>query len=116
MTIKNNTETRDAFATLQNHPAIEHELEVPVVNLNGASAESLVQQYLAIHHALNAVQTAMAEATPHGRDFQTVTDHMTTVDRARKAFTERRQLLRLIASEIEAVYMAIHEQGLERAR
>jgi outer membrane biogenesis lipoprotein LolB len=45
---------------------------IPVVNLNGNSKESLVEQAMAIHHALEAAKKAIAESDlNHGRNFQT---------------------------------------------
>lgn len=43
---------------------------VPIVNINGTSAESLVQQQRDIVHAAKALQRALAASSPHGRDYQ----------------------------------------------
>jgi hypothetical protein len=86
-------------------------LGVPVVNLNGSSKESLLQDYLAIMRALEAANKAMAEATPHGRDFQTVPNGEWVGQKAREAFHERRALIRAMYAEFEAVALAISEQG-----
>jgi len=42
------------------------------VNLNGTSRESLCDQFIRIDRACRKVDAALAEATPHGRDYQTV--------------------------------------------
>ena len=42
----------------------------PIVNLNGATQSSLIDQQRAILRACSALHDALAAASPHGRDFQ----------------------------------------------
>lgn len=43
---------------------------VPIVNLNGTSKEELVKQQMAVWKAAETLYLALAEAAPHGRDYQ----------------------------------------------
>lgn len=42
------------------------------VNLNGSSAERLAELHLAVLHAAQALDAALGQACPHGRDYQTL--------------------------------------------
>ena len=44
-------------------------LMVPSVHLNGTAKKDLIEQILDVIRQLRKVQAAMAEATPHGRDY-----------------------------------------------
>jgi hypothetical protein len=46
----------------------------PYVNLNGASRESLIEQHKAVYYAASALRDVLAQAAPHGRDYQTCPD------------------------------------------
>ena len=46
-------------------------LHGPVVNLNGATRESLLKQHMEVAAAARALYRALADAGPHGRDYQT---------------------------------------------
>ena len=105
--MSNVTKAHNALCDLH-VPYYQH--EVPTVNLNGTSKDSLLGDYLAIRNALNAAEMAFREATPHGRDYQTVPAGDAKASRAREAFHERRAILRAMAAEIEAVAIAINEQ------
>jgi glucokinase len=106
--------TINAHLALRDLGSPAHALGVPVVNLNGSSKESLLNDYLAIMRALEAANKAMAEATPHGRDFQTVPNGDWVGQKAREAFHERRALIRAMHAEFEAVAVAISEQNDNR--
>jgi len=45
-------------------------IPAPKVNLNGTSAKALTAQVVAVREALEALDKALAEASPHGRDYQ----------------------------------------------
>lgn len=107
--------TINAHLALKDLKSPAYALDVPVVNLNGSSKESLLNDYLAIMRALEAANKAMAEATPHGRDFQTVKNGDHIAARAREAFHERRAIIRAIHAEFEAVAVAISEQNDNRS-
>jgi hypothetical protein len=84
-------------------------LTLPHVNLNGTSRESLVAQQCDVMHALVALQKALQEASPNGRDFQTAP--MGTFNRAQEAWRERYQVIEDMRREIEAHALAIQDGG-----
>ena len=92
------------------HRPVGYGLEIPVVNRNGTEKRELVEQFWTIKRMLEDVNTFMAGATPHGRDFQTMSEGEVTAAKAREAFAERRTILRAMAREFEAVAIAINGQ------
>jgi len=101
-------ELQTAFQSLQDSKP-QHRLEVPLVNLNGTSKDALLGQYMAVLQALDSLQTALGEAMPNGRDYQTAKDP-NACSKARQAFTERRLILANIREEIYEVAVAISDQ------
>jgi hypothetical protein len=81
-------------------------LTLPQVNLNGTSREQLVEQQRNVMHALDALQKAMQEAAPHGRDYQ---PRPAEFKPAREAWLERMQVIGAMREEIEAHALAIQE-------
>lgn len=81
-------------------------LVLPQVNMNGSSRKSLVQQQCDVMRALRATYKAMAEATPHGRDYQFQPAEYPT---ARDAWLERMRAVSSLLEEIEAHAMAIDD-------
>jgi hypothetical protein len=76
----------------------------PTLNINGSSADDLIEPRIAAYEALQAVKEALVKVTPNGRDYpgdtaQCVTD--------REAHYDRLATLRDIAAEImsEAIYI-----------
>lgn len=45
------------------------DLITPSIHMNGTSAESLLEQQRHVYDAADALLTALAAATPHGRDY-----------------------------------------------
>lgn len=43
----------------------------PVVNLNGTDRKTLIDQHAKVAEAASALMTALADAFPNGRDYQT---------------------------------------------
>lgn len=85
----------------------------PVVNLNGATKESLINQHLTVLHHLRIAAKAMHEAFPHGRDFQT----LSPIDGQRTAFKmatdqarARIVTIEKLIMDYEALALAISEQ------
>ena len=77
----------------------------PIVNLNGESRESLLEKHVAVYYAARNLRQALANAAPHGRDYQTEpNDELYRHDRARWE-----KLLR-DAHEIERAYRLIAER------
>jgi hypothetical protein len=86
-------------------------LVTPLVNLNGATAKSLIEQHVAVMNALDTVLEAMSQAFPHGRDFQTHPDGNAAVYAARDAWQERMLALTEMKREITDNALAIQAQG-----
>ena len=77
----------------------------PQVNLNGTSREALVDQQRDVLDALRKLYEAMAEASPHGRDYQFRPEEYLA---AREAWDERMLAVHLMMKDIEVHAMAIH--------
>jgi hypothetical protein len=85
------------------------DLITPTVNLNGSSAESLIEQRLKVGLQLDKTIAALFEAMPHGRDYQTHSD-VAAGNKAREAWRERIELLRGVRNDIMADAEAVHRQ------
>jgi hypothetical protein len=48
--------------------------QAPIINMNGTSAQDLMDQNTDVVASLREARQKMREATPHGRDFQTDPD------------------------------------------
>lgn len=77
----------------------------PIVNLNGASCESLLKAHMDVAHAAGQLAQALAEAAPHGRDYQTES----TDSRYRSDRDDFINLVRQVDS-IEKTYRRIAER------
>jgi hypothetical protein len=87
---------------------------VPVVNLNGNSKQSLVDEAMAIHHALDAaIKLISASDLTHGRNFQTITRlvGLGVHDQARAERAEEYKWLAVKSQEYLDLALAIDEQG-----
>jgi hypothetical protein len=82
-------------------------LVLPQINLNGTSREALVAQQCDVLAAIRALQEALQEASPNGRDYQTAP--MGTFNRAQEAWRERWQVIEDMRKEIEQHALAIQE-------
>jgi hypothetical protein len=83
---------------------------VPVVNLNGNSKQSLVDEAMGIHHALEAVKRLITESDlTHGRNFQTAGTG--AYYQARTERTEEYKWLAVKSQEYLDLAIAINEQG-----
>lgn len=81
----------------------------PIVNLNGSTRKQLVEQQLAVIDALNETLSAMAEAMPHGRDYQTQAPG--TYQAARDAYLDRRAEIVKLRDELEAYVANLCDAG-----
>ena len=70
----------------------------PTLNLNGTSSRELVLQHAKVLYALVALQRTMAEASPHGRDYQTKPGEYVS---AREAWLQRMQIVSKLTAEVE---------------
>ena len=86
-------------------------LAMPVLNLNGSSAEDLIEQLSDACSAVGAAQDALAKASPHGRDYQLNPDDYKL---AREQHEARQMALRAIADELETIATHVYEQQAER--
>lgn len=82
----------------------------PIVNMNGATAKSLVEQHVAVLNAIDATVDAMQAAFPHGRDYQTARTAFAE-QAAQDAWRERMVALVDLKREITANALAIQAQG-----
>jgi hypothetical protein len=48
----------------------QSQFTLPKINLNGTNAQSLVNEYIDVHHMLTTAKRFLSKATLHGRDFQ----------------------------------------------
>jgi len=78
----------------------------PLVNINGSTAQSLVDDILEVIHNLRAAEKALAVATPHGRDYKDFDDWRL----ARDAWHDRRNAIAAMMSELEEYAYAIAQQ------
>ena len=76
-------------------------IQAPVVNSNGTSKEALVSQLKDVYVAGRAMLEAMAEATPHGRDYQTAPPG--TYQVAMQQHEDREARILSVLEEIEAI-------------
>src|SRR5262245_23098174 len=91
-------------------------LITPIVNLNGSSAEELMNYRLNVCKELEKAVEALFQGMPHGRDYQThpksreLGGYSTVAEEAREAWRDRIEALRIINSELMADAQAIHDQ------
>ena len=78
----------------------------PTVNLNGTDYESLLNQWKTVMEAANRLNEALAEATPHGRDYQINSDPAYDLELAREKVLDMR--MRVTTLKIEATAVALH--------
>jgi len=88
--------------------------QAPVINLNGTSANSLVEEYKTASHALREAINAVQNITVHGRDFQTAADGL--YQKARDEQIARLRKLEEVQAELESLREQVYEQQLARRR
>jgi len=79
----------------------------PTLNLNGSSADDLIDPRIAAYEALQAVKEALAKVTPHGRDYPGDTAQCLA---DREAHYDRLATLRAIAAELILEVISIEGQ------
>ena len=78
---------------------------IPVVHMNGDSRATLISQNRAVYDKAKDLLDALAEASPNGRNFYTISD-----DAMRQAVTEARAryaAVQAIKSDMETILVAI---------
>ena len=86
----------------------------PVLNMNGASAKSLIDAYVKAIQALDEAATKLAACAPHGRDFQTAKPG--AYEQARTQHTERARSIENMRNDLESLALAVQAQQAERGR
>jgi len=86
----------------------EKNLVPPQININGTSRRELVQQQLDVLRTLRALQQAMVDAMPNGRDYQI---RPSEAPAARAAWMDRIAIIYEMTQEIEKHAMAIQDGG-----
>jgi hypothetical protein len=83
-------------------------LTCPSVNINGTSAKELQDQLMAAWRAGKVFQQMLAQAMPHGRDYQTVSQD--AYRRARDEHLVRISHVEAICEELQAIAVDILDQ------
>lgn len=104
------TVRQDADDTLRQngYNTTENGLICPTVHLNGTSRESLMDQYRAAYRAVQDALKALANASPHGRDYYVQEDG--AYNRAAREHNERCEKLRIVSDELLEIALAIQDQ------
>lgn len=89
------------------------DIVAPTVNLNGTGARQLIEGYTETLWKLREARDALAQITPHGRDYQTVAS--TFMDVASRQHAHRMKMLNRISMEIEQIALAVQDQDQVRA-
>lgn len=89
------------------------ELAKPMINLNGSSAQDLLDQLTDAVLAVSAAYDAVANTAPHGRDYQLNQDDYQI---ARVQHEARLVALQAINEELEAIAENVSEQQEARRK
>jgi len=81
----------------------------PALNLNGSSAGMLLTQLRGAINALRQAQIALAAATPHGRDYQTLP--FGAYSEAADAHSQRQKAVRQVAEDLSTIYDNVLQQA-----
>ena len=81
---------------------------IPVVNINGATRESLVEARILARAAIQYALKAFSECSPNGRDYQTAPQGEYEI--ARKIYADRFAFLDRLSNELEDEAIAIQDQ------
>jgi len=79
----------------------------PTLNINGTSADDLIQPRLDAYDLLSAAMVALQQVTPNGRDYPGDNDQCVA---DRRAHYDRLAAITAIAAEIMAEAISIKEQ------
>lgn len=87
-------------------------LIAPTLNLNGTSAEALMQDYSIVMAALREAEELLRRTRPHGRDFQTAPPGAEAI--AKRQHEARITAVARCYSEIEEIALKVQDQQNER--
>jgi hypothetical protein len=79
----------------------------PIININGTSADDLIEPRIAAYDALQAAMVALQQVTPNGRDYPGDNDQCVA---DREMHYARLRQIKLIMAEIMVEALAIKEQ------
>jgi hypothetical protein len=91
-------------------------IEIPVVNINGSSPETMVEDISAALSALHLAKEAVAKTAPHPRDWQTVKDGDALCRVASAHHRARMRVLDILFEELQAIGIGIQDQQSARRR
>lgn len=86
----------------------------PVINLNGTSANDLIEGYKAAYTAIQKAYEAVQQVTVHGRDFQTAP--IGTYEKARAEQIVRLEKLQEVADDMTELARLVQQQVDARKR
>lgn len=84
-------------------------MQLPQINLNGTGGVQLMEQYLLARKAVQDAIEAVAEAAPHGRDYQTLPPG--SAHKAMEEHVDRMNRLRSVHNELEAIAEHLANNG-----
>lgn len=82
-------------------------LSLPLSHLNGSGVKNLMEPLIKAIRALDQAQDALAEATPHGRDYYIGPPD--AYQRARDEHQDRRRVLEQVKEELEFIAMHVSD-------
>lgn len=86
----------------------ENGLICPVVHTNGTGQEDLMRQYREAYRAVQDALKALAQASPHGRDYYVQEDG--ALDQAFREHNMRCEKLRSVSDELLEIALHIQDQ------
>lgn len=91
-------------------------IEIPVININGSSPETMVKDIMAALKALRLASDAVAKTAPNPRDWQTVKDGDERCRVASDHHRARMRMLQILHEELQAIGIGIQDQQDARRR
>ncbi len=85
----------------------QHTMVAPKININGTSAQELIENHLEARDAVEAAITALRKANPHPRDYQGEPD---SYKFAREAYHARLGALQELVSDLYGIAINIDHQ------
>lgn len=83
----------------------------PLVNLNGTSAASLIEQQCNVIAACDHLLRVLHEAMPHGRDYHLHAGPENWTELARQAHQERIKAVQRIMRSAEEIALSVQKQA-----
>lgn len=93
---------------------VDKVLATPTVHINGTSANSLQEQYVAAITAVRVALQALADATPHPRDYYV--QDPDGFQQARTEHLDRLKRLMAVEDELSMLLQAVYTQDTHRSQ